>query len=387
MSYGRMHLSRTRARPRQSHRRIAYAAALTLALAAPDGASAQGPWPDGLYAEIHTTKGRIVARLEPDLTPLAVANYVGLAEGTIENAAFDAGRPFYDGTIIHRVAPGHVIQTGAPRSERANGPGYTFPNEMHARLSHDHAGALNFANGGPHTNASQWCITLGDRSYLDGDYIVFGEVVEGLDVVMRIVQGDVVDSVRIARVGERARGYRVTTESFRALVAAAERRVAEQAERKRAAEEEWIARTWPNAVGPADGVRSAQLAPGTGTAPAGGALQVRYRGTRVRYMAHMLGYDGPTLEVTTFASGDDGVPGILDAPRTFAYQPGTTRINPGVDQVIASMRPGERRVAIVPAELGYGRNGLYTPETPGRPRFVISPNTLLVYEIEVLASD
>jgi hypothetical protein len=72
--------------------------------------------PDGLYAEIHTTKGRIIARLEPDLTPLAVASFVGLAEGTIENAAFDRGRPFYDGTVYHRVAPGHVIQTGIPVS-------------------------------------------------------------------------------------------------------------------------------------------------------------------------------------------------------------------------------------------------------------------------------
>jgi peptidylprolyl isomerase len=384
MSYARPDLPRARARLRC---RILCAAALALAAALPDAGAAQAARPDGLYAEIHTTKGKIVARLEPDLTPLAVANYVGLAEGTIENAAFDAGRPFYDGTIIHRVAPGHVIQTGAPRSERADGPGYTFPNEIHARLSHDHAGALNFANGGPHTNAGQWCITLGDRSYLDGDYIVFGEVVEGLDVVMRIVQGDVVDSVRIARVGARARGYRVDTQSFRALVAAAERRVAEHAARKRAAEEDWIARTWPNAAGPADSVRTVQLAAGSGGASAGGALRVRYRGTRVRYLAHMLGYEGPPLEVTTFASGDDGVPGILDAPQTFTFQPGATRINPGVDRVIAAMRPGERRVAIVPAALGYGGAGLYTRETPGRPRFVISPNTLLVYEIEVLPSD
>src|SRR5277367_4756973 len=140
--------------------------------------AAQAPRPAGLYAVIQTSKGTIVARLEMDLTPMTVANFVGLAEGTIANAAFDPGRPFYDGTIYHRVVPGHVIQTGVPQSDRAKNPGYTFPNEINARLSHNHAGALNMANGGPNTNAAQFCVTLADRSYLDGNYSVFGEVVQ-----------------------------------------------------------------------------------------------------------------------------------------------------------------------------------------------------------------
>jgi cyclophilin family peptidyl-prolyl cis-trans isomerase len=86
--------------------------------------SAQPPRPDGLYARIRTSKRTIVARLEPDLTPLTVANFVGLAEGTIANTAFDPGRPFFDGTTYHRVVPGHVIQTGIPKSDRAKNPGY-----------------------------------------------------------------------------------------------------------------------------------------------------------------------------------------------------------------------------------------------------------------------
>src|SRR6185295_8481977 len=161
-----------------------------LILAALSAASGLAQRPDGLYAEIRTSKGLIVARLEPELTPMTVANFVGLAEGTIANAAFDPGRPFFDGTVYHRVVPGHVIQTGVPQSDRARGPGYAFPNEIHARLSHNHAGALNMANSGPHTNGAQFCIMLGDRSYLDGNYTVFGEVVEGLDVVMKIARGD-----------------------------------------------------------------------------------------------------------------------------------------------------------------------------------------------------
>ena len=209
-----------------------HVAVLLILLAGASAAQQQAKRPDGLYAEIRTSKGLIVARLEADLTPLTVANFVGLAEGTIANSAFDPGRPFYDGSVYHRVVPGHVIQTGIPQSDRAKSPGYTFPNEIHARLSHNHAGALNMANGGPNTNASQFCITLGDRSYLDGDFNVFGDVVEGMDVVMRIAKGDVVQTVRIIRVGAKAQAspphHRVLPGRWK--VRAARQRVAEHVE-------------------------------------------------------------------------------------------------------------------------------------------------------------
>jgi peptidylprolyl isomerase len=361
---------------------LAVAALVTAALAA----QAPAKRPDGLYAEIRTSKGLIVARLEADLTPMTVANFVGLAEGTIANAAFDPGRPFFDGTVYHRVVPGHVIQTGIPQSERASGPGYTFPNEIHAKLSHNHAGALNMANGGPNTNASQFCITLGDRSYLDGDYSVFGEVVEGLDVVMRIAQGDVVESVRILRMGAKAQAFHPNTEAFQAMVQAARERVTEQAEKKRIAESEWVARNYPKASGPAGGVLTQQLAAGRGAAGSG-PLRVRYRGRVVRYVGDVLGRNGPPLETIAFASGQNGVPGFADPPQVFTVEPGKTKINTGLDSVIAAMSPGERRVAIVPASLGYGRAGLYTPEVPGKRRFVISPEAMLVYEVEALGNE
>jgi peptidylprolyl isomerase len=329
------------------------------------------PHPDGLYAEIRTSKGLIVARLEPELTPLTVSNFVGLAEGSIGNTAFDVGQPYFDGTVFHRVVAGHVIQTGIPKSERARTPGYTIPNEIHARLSHNHAGALNMANAGPHTNGSQFCITLGDRAYLDGNYTVFGEVVEGMDVVMRIVQGDVVESVRIIRVGAKAEGFRPTTESFHALLDAALARVKEHAEKKRIAEREWIARNVP----------SAEVAhAGGGETAAGAPLRVRYQGRQVRYVGQVLGREGPALEVTPFTSGEDGRPGDGATAQVFT----AAKINPGLDRVLAGMKPGEHRVVVVPAELGYGRTGFYGPDIPGKRRFAISPDVILVYEIEAL---
>ncbi len=116
------------------------------------------------------------------------------------------------------------------------------------------------ANSGPNTNSSQFCITLGDRSYLDGDFNIFGEVVEGLDVVMSIKQGDIVQAVRIERIGAKAEAFHPTTESFHALQKAAESRVAEHVAKKRLAEAEWIDRNCPRSrtgeVGPEELTRN-----------------------------------------------------------------------------------------------------------------------------------
>ncbi|HUA62570.1 MAG TPA: peptidylprolyl isomerase [Verrucomicrobiae bacterium] len=357
--------------------------ALLMAVAALAAAQQSPKRPDGLYAEIKTSKGLIVARLEMDLVPMTVANFVGLAEGTIANAAFDPGRPFYDGTTWHRVEAGHVIQTGVPKSDRSRGPGYTFPNEIHAKLSHNHLGALNMANSGPNTNAAQFCIMLGDRSYLDGDYTVFGDTVEGLDVVKRVERGDPIESIRIVRVGAKAEAFHPTTESFQAMVKAAQARATEHAEKKIAAEREWIANTYPHATGPKNGVLTEELMPPREGAAASAVMQVKYRGKVVRYKGLVIGWNGPLLVPTDFASGENGVPGFEDAPHAFTFEVGKTKINPGLDGVIAGMRPGERKLAIVPAALGYGRMGTYPPEIPGHRRFVVSPNALLVYEIEV----
>jgi cyclophilin family peptidyl-prolyl cis-trans isomerase len=329
--------------------------------------------PDGLYAEIRTSKGPIVARLEFEMTPMTVANFVGLAEGTIENAAFEPGRPFYDGTVWHRVVPGHVIQTGQAPSTKSRGPGYQFPNEIHALLNHNRAGMLNMANAGPNTNSSQFCFTLGDRSYLNGNFTVFGEVVEGLDVVMKIVQGDQIESIRIVRTGAKAQAFHPTTQSFRAMVTAAEAAVAEHEKRKRAAEEDWVKTYYGGAT------RVTVAGPG-----ATKSVRVRYAGIELRYVGDVLDRIGPPIEEIRFGSGSNGVPAFEDPPSVFTVEPGKTKLNPGLDAVIGAMSPGDRKTVIVPASLAYGKAGTYPPEVPGKRRFVVSPNAMLVYQVEIL---
>ena len=335
----------------------------------------RGPkYPEGLYAEITTNKGLIVLQFEFEKTPMTAANFVGLAEGTIENAAFPPGRPYFDGTKWHRVVPGHVIQCGIAAGGKAEDPGYEFPNEIVLpELNHGRAGMVNMANGGPHTNSSQWCITLGDRSYLDGDYTVFGRVIEGMDAVMSIVQGDDVRTVKIVRVGKKARAFKPTTESFKAMVDEARVRVVKDDAAKKAKEDELVKANWPGALEAEGGVKYVVLKEGRGPLPlAGATLKVVYTGT------------APLADKSFVSTADEGQPYWGETPEPFEVVVGSPRVNPGIDASIALMKKGEKRLVIVPSEKGYKTSGFYAKQRPGEKRFVISPDTLLVYEVEVL---
>jgi len=143
-----------------------------------------------LHAHITTTEGAFTIRLFDQEAPNTVANFVGLAEGTKEFTDPKTGkkttRPFYDGLVFHRIIEGFMIQGGDPLGTGTGGPGYKFGDEFHPTLRHSKAGILSMANAGPGTNGSQFFITLAATPWLDNRHSVFGEVVEGMDVISKI---------------------------------------------------------------------------------------------------------------------------------------------------------------------------------------------------------
>ena len=130
-------------------------------------------------AIFHTDKGDIKAHLYADKVPNTVNNFVFLAR-----------QGFYDGTIFHRVIDNFMAQGGDPTGTGRGGPGYKFPDEFHPKLRHNQAGVLSMANAGPNTNGSQFFITHVPTPWLDNKHSVFGQVIEGMDVLMAIPARD-----------------------------------------------------------------------------------------------------------------------------------------------------------------------------------------------------
>jgi peptidyl-prolyl cis-trans isomerase A (cyclophilin A) len=169
-------------------------AALALAAA---GATAQDkpaekppakPRAPGTYAHFVTNQGEFTVRLLPEKAPNTVANFVGLAQGTIDPATGKPGKskPYYNGLTFHRIIDGFMIQGGDPTGTGTGGPGYRINDEIDKTRKFDKAGIMAMANAGPNTNGSQFFITVAPYPQLPLNYTIFGDVVEGLSVVQAI---------------------------------------------------------------------------------------------------------------------------------------------------------------------------------------------------------
>jgi len=344
----------------------AVAAACTVATAADR--------PDGLYAEINTTKGLIVARLEFEKAPLTVANFVGLAEGT-KDSNKPKGTKFYDGIIFHRVIPGFMIQTGDPEGSGRGGPGYRFADEFDPSLRHDGPGVLSMANAGPGSNGSQFFITVAPTPHLDNRHSVFGRVIEGQDVADAIANAPrgaqdrpneeiAMKTITIVRVGEKAKAFKADQEAFVKLQSSGDERKAAAAkaaaEQEKGQLEQVIAKLkqenpGKEVVTTASGMQYIVVKGGDGAKPASG--------TTIK--AH---YTGKLVNGTVFDSS-------VQRGQPFSFPVGAGRVIKGWDEALADMQKGEKRVLILPPELAYGSRGAGG---------VIPPNATLIFEVELV---
>lgn len=332
---------------------------------------------EGIYADFKTNKGTFRAVLFYEMTPVTCANFIGLAEGTVSNATYPPGQPFYSNSPWHRVVKGHVIQGGSPakdaspQNEDEDVTGYTVPDEI-TELSHRKAGMLGMAHSGPNTATCQYYVTLGDRSYLDRIHTIFGEVISGMDVVNSIEQGDTTYSITIIRIGEKAGKFTVNEKTFGKMMQRQWKKVTRLEAARVKAEEKFLRVTYDNPfTTTASGLRYAVIEEGSGE-----GLQQGATGT--------FSYNGRTTEEISFSSTTDGKPAQQDIALRFPFTVGSDLLIKGLNEGLAGMKKGETRLLVIPASLAYGTQGYYAPNVPGKRRFVIPPRRMLIIEARLL---
>jgi FKBP-type peptidyl-prolyl cis-trans isomerase len=305
---------------------------------------------NGIYAKFNTAKGAILVKLTHDLTPGTVGNFVGLAEGQLENSARPMGKPYYDGLKFHRVIPDFMIQGGCPQGQGTGGPGYNFDDEFHPNLKHDKPGVLSMANAGPGTNGSQFFITHVPTNWLDGKHTVFGHVIEGQDVVDAVEGDDALESIEIIRVGDEAKNWNAI-EAFRTFEGSRAKRIAEQ---KKMAEEalEKLAAGFQKTE---SGLRYQIIQKGNGThAEKGKKVSVHYQGALENGQVFDSSYK---------------------RKQPIEFQLGVGQVIEGWDEGIALLQVGDKARFVIPSYLGYGSRGAGG---------VIPPDATLVFDVELM---
>ena len=304
---------------------------------------------NGIYAKFTTPKGDILVNLEYEKTPGTVGNFVALAEGNLENDAKPQGTPYYNGLKFHRVISDFMIQGGCPQGTGTGNPGYKFDDEFHPDLKHDAPGKLSMANAGPGTNGSQFFITHTPTPHLDGNHTVFGNVVEGQDVVDAIQQNDTMD-VEIIRVGEAAEKFNAV-EAFRTFEGSREKREAAE----KAKQQELLDTVAKGYDETPSGLRYKILQNGEGKqATKGATVSVHYK--------------GQLLDGTVFDSSYK-----RKQPIDFAI--GMGQVIAGWDEGIQLLKVGDKARFVIPSNLAYGKSGAGG---------VIPPNATLIFDVELM---
>ncbi len=311
-------------------------------------------YPNGIYVVIATDKGDIVLQLEPEKTPMTVANFVSLAEGTNDYVADKyKGKPFYDGLKFHRVIPNFMIQGGDPLGTGMGDPGYKFKDEFDSSLKHDKEGILSMANSGPNTNGSQFFITHKATPWLNGKHTVFGHVVSGQEEVNKIAKDDVINSVTIIRKGKKAKQFdakKVFNEQFAKMEEEAKKEKA-----KRLAEMQSILEKEKEAKKYDSGLKIYTEKEGTGKKPKKGDMVT-------------IHYTGYLKDGTVFDSS-------VKRNKPFKTPIGVGRVIQGWDEGVTKLKEGGKALLFIPSYMAYGERGAGG---------VIPPNADLIFEVELL---
>ena len=334
--------------------------------------------PDGLYAEIVTSKGTIVAELEFEKTPVTVASFVSLAEG--KNAFVTENlrnKPFYDGLKFHRVLANFMIQGGDPLGNGSGDPGYKFKDEI-TDLKHDTPGILSMANSGPGTNGSQFFITHVPTPWLDGKHTVFGHVVlNGMETVNKVVQDDSIISITIIRKGAEAKKFnavKVFSDYFNNRDNEAKQIEKEYIDKYKTVIDEkaaFFAENKAKATKSPTGLQYTIIEKGSGKKPANGTpIYIHYAG----FFENGTLFDSSIEQVATaFGKFDEGRK-AQGGYSPIAFQAGQKQgMIPGFIEGIEKLSFGDRAIIFIPANLAYGE--------AGAGEGLIPPNTPLIFEI------
>ena len=305
---------------------------------------------NGIYAKFNTTKGEILVNLEFEKTPGTVGNFIALAEGNLENEAKPQGTPYYNGLKFHRVIPDFMVQGGCPQGTGTGNPGYKFDDEFHPDLKHDRPGILSMANSGPATNGSQFFITHVPTDWLDNKHTVFGNVVEGQEIVDLVSQGDTLDSIEIVRVGDAAEKFNAV-EAFRTFEGSRETRVADAVK----AQDEILDKEAAGFDKTNSGLRYKILQNGNGKqATKGDMVSVHYK--------------GQLLDGTVFDSS-------YKRKQPIDFNVGLGQVISGWDEGIQLLKVGDKARFVIPSELAYGSQGAGG---------VIPPDAPLIFDVELV---